>query len=60
MRWSPPRTRHLLGERWRSQLIIAKQWGPAVNEDPLQGSTIVEELTDLVEEAVPGRAGPNR
>lgn len=34
------------------QLIIAKEWGLAVNENPLQGSFIVEELTDLVEEAV--------
>ena len=34
------------------QMIIAKEWGLAVNENPLQGSFIVEELTDLVEEAV--------
>ncbi|WP_407942439.1 fused isobutyryl-CoA mutase/GTPase IcmF [Nocardia salmonicida] len=34
------------------QLIIAKEWGLAVNENPLQGSFIVDELTDLVEEAV--------
>jgi isobutyryl-CoA mutase len=34
------------------QLIIGKEWGLAVNENPLQGSFIVEELTDLVEEAV--------
>lgn len=36
------------------QLIIAKEWGLAVNENPLQGSFIVDELTDLVEEAVLG------
>jgi methylmalonyl-CoA mutase len=31
------------------QLIINKEWGLALNENPLQGSFIVEELTDLVE-----------
>ncbi len=34
------------------QMIIAKEWGLALNENPLQGSFIVEELTDLLEEAV--------
>jgi methylmalonyl-CoA mutase len=34
------------------QMIINKEWGLAVNENPLQGSFIVEELTDVVEEAV--------
>lgn len=34
------------------QMIINKELGLAVNENPLQGSFIVEELTDLVEEAV--------
>ena len=34
------------------QLIINKEWGLAMNENPLQGSFIVDELTDLVEEAV--------
>jgi methylmalonyl-CoA mutase len=34
------------------QLIINKELGLAKNENPLQGSFIVEELTDLVEEAV--------
>lgn len=34
------------------QLIINKEWGLAVNENPNQGSFIIEELTDLVEEAV--------
>jgi methylmalonyl-CoA mutase len=34
------------------QLIIGREWGLAMNENPLQGSYIVEELTDLVEEAV--------
>jgi isobutyryl-CoA mutase len=34
------------------QLVINKEWGLAKNENPNQGSFIVEELTDLVEEAV--------
>lgn len=34
------------------QMIINKEWGLALNENPLQGSFIVEELTDLVEKAV--------
>ena len=34
------------------QLIINKEWGLASNENPLQGSFVVEELTDLVETAV--------
>ena len=34
------------------QLIINKELGLAKNENPLQGSFIIEELTDLVEEAV--------
>jgi methylmalonyl-CoA mutase len=34
------------------QLIINNELGLAKNENPLQGSFIIEELTDLVEEAV--------
>ncbi|MBR9981124.1 MAG: methylmalonyl-CoA mutase, partial [Desulfatitalea sp.] len=34
------------------QLIINREWGLAKNENPLQGSFIVDQLTDLVEEAV--------
>ena len=34
------------------QLIINRELGLAKNENPLQGSFIIEELTDLVEEAV--------
>jgi isobutyryl-CoA mutase len=34
------------------QLIINREWGLAGCDNPLQGSYIVEELTDLVEEAV--------
>src|SRR5581483_11060070 len=32
------------------QLIINREWGLTMNENPLQGSFIIEELTDLVEE----------
>ena len=34
------------------QLIINREWGLATNENPNQGSFVIEELTDLVEEAV--------
>ncbi len=34
------------------QLVINKEWGLSANENPLQGSYVVEELTDLVEAAV--------
>ncbi|MCB0803117.1 MAG: methylmalonyl-CoA mutase, partial [Flavobacteriales bacterium] len=34
------------------QLIINRELGLAKNENPIQGSFIIEELTDLVEEAV--------
>jgi methylmalonyl-CoA mutase len=34
------------------QLIINREWGLSINENPLQGSFIVDQLTDLVEEAV--------
>jgi methylmalonyl-CoA mutase len=34
------------------QLIINKELGLAKNENPLQGAFIIEELTELVEEAV--------
>ncbi|MFQ6393286.1 fused isobutyryl-CoA mutase/GTPase IcmF [Nocardia sp. KC 131] len=34
------------------QLIINREWGLAMNENPLQGSFIIDELTELVEEAV--------
>ncbi|GAA5080311.1 fused isobutyryl-CoA mutase/GTPase IcmF [Nocardia iowensis] len=34
------------------QLIINREWGVAMNENPLQGSFLIDELTDLVEEAV--------
>jgi methylmalonyl-CoA mutase len=34
------------------QLIINRELGLAFNQNPLQGSFVIEELTDLVEEAV--------
>jgi methylmalonyl-CoA mutase len=34
------------------QLIINNEWGLAKNQNPNQGSFIIDELTDLVEEAV--------
>ncbi|MBI5862270.1 MAG: cobalamin B12-binding domain-containing protein [Rhodocyclales bacterium] len=34
------------------QLIINREWGVAKNENPNQGAFLIEELTDLVEEAV--------
>jgi len=34
------------------QLVINREWGLAKNENPNQGAFIVDELTDLVEEAV--------
>jgi isobutyryl-CoA mutase len=34
------------------ELIINREWGLAKNENPSQGAFIIEELTDLLEEAV--------
>ncbi|MDZ7854978.1 fused isobutyryl-CoA mutase/GTPase IcmF [Sphaerotilus sp.] len=34
------------------QMIINREWGLAKNENPSQGSFIIDELTELVEEAV--------
>src|SRR6185437_10023068 len=34
------------------QLVINREWGLSVNENPLQGSFVVDELTDMVEAAV--------
>ncbi len=34
------------------QLIINREWGLAKNENPNQGSFVIDELTELVEEAV--------
>ena len=34
------------------QMIINREWGLAMNENPLQGSFVIDELTDMVEAAV--------
>ena len=34
------------------QMIINREWGLAMNENPNQGSFVIDELTDLVEESV--------
>jgi methylmalonyl-CoA mutase len=34
------------------QMIINKEWGLAMNENPTQGAFVTDELTDLVEKAV--------
>jgi methylmalonyl-CoA mutase len=34
------------------QMIINREWGLAMNENPLQGSYVIDELTDMVEAAV--------
>ncbi len=34
------------------QMIVNKEWGLSKNENPNQGAFVIEELTDLVEEAV--------
>ncbi len=34
------------------QMIVNREWGLAMNENPNQGSFVIDELTDLVEEAV--------
>ncbi|MDR7087994.1 methylmalonyl-CoA mutase [Aeromicrobium panaciterrae] len=34
------------------QLVINREWGLAMNENPTQGAFIIDELTDLLEEAV--------
>ncbi len=34
------------------QLIINREWGLAMNENPYQGSFVIDELTQLVEDAV--------
>ena len=34
------------------QMIITREWGLSMNENPNQGSFVIEQLTDLVEESV--------
>ena len=41
-----------LSSCYGNSIIINKELGLAKNENPIQGSFIIEELTDLVEEAV--------
>jgi methylmalonyl-CoA mutase len=45
-------TAHSVRRALAIQMIIDREWGLALNENPLQGSYVVEELTDLVEDAV--------
>ena len=45
-------TEHSVRRALAIQMIIDREWGLAGTENPLQGSYVVEELTDLVEEAV--------
>ncbi len=45
-------TEHSVRRAMAIQLIINKELGLSKNENPMQGSFITEELTDLVEEAV--------
>ena len=42
------------------QLIINREWGLAKNENPNQGAFIIDELTELVEEAVLARVREDR
>ena len=51
-RRSPRRSEESVRRAMAIQMIINKEWGLSKNENPLQGSFIVDELTDLVEEAV--------
>ena len=45
-------TAHSVRRALAIQMIIDQEWGLAGTENPLQGSYLVDELTDLVEEAV--------
>ncbi|MBI2712884.1 MAG: cobalamin B12-binding domain-containing protein [Rhizobiales bacterium] len=45
-------TRESVRRAMAIQHILNKEWGLAKNQNPNQGSFIIEELTDLVEEAV--------
>ena len=45
-------SQHSVRQALAIQMIIDKEWGLAGNENPLQGSYVIEQLTDLVEEAV--------
>jgi methylmalonyl-CoA mutase len=45
-------TEHSVRRALAIQLIINKEWGLAKNQNPNQGAFIIDELTELVEEAV--------
>ena len=45
-------TEHSVRRAMAIQMIINKEWGLSQNENPNQGAFIIDELTDLVEEAV--------
>ncbi|MGJ9412614.1 fused isobutyryl-CoA mutase/GTPase IcmF [Aeromicrobium sp. CF4.19] len=45
-------TDHSVRRAMAIQLIINREWGIAMNENPTQGAFLTDELTDLVEEAV--------
>ncbi|MEZ5897265.1 MAG: methylmalonyl-CoA mutase family protein [Parvularculaceae bacterium] len=45
-------TEHSVRRAMAIQMIINKEWGLAQNENPNQGAFVIDELTDLVEEAV--------
>ena len=45
-------TEHSVRRAMAIQMIINREWGLAQNENPNQGAFIIDELTDLVEEAV--------
>ena len=45
-------TAHSVRRAMAIQMIINREWGPAMNENPNQGSFVIEDLTELVEEAV--------
>src|SRR5439155_17715657 len=45
-------TAHSVRRALAIQMIIDREWGLGGTENPLQGSYLVDELTDLVEQAV--------
>jgi methylmalonyl-CoA mutase len=51
-------TAHSVRRALAIQMIIDKEWGLAGNENSLQGSFVLDQLADLVEEAVPTVRAP--
>jgi methylmalonyl-CoA mutase len=45
-------TEHSVRRALAIQMVINKEWGLSKNENPNQGAFVIDELTDLVEEAV--------